>query len=181
MARTSLIAANLPSNLLPWVFRHSVWIFNRCLHDGAKQTPFEILGHRKPDMTLLRVFGAKSFIFNHTLRKDFSPRAITGFHLGVSEDSKGWVFGVPEKRMVIKSASVTFDESIFFLDDKHAHIKSIQTSNLFDDSMICEIKRQEDLIDKLLKTMNTDSTIPMTYKEAMTSRELIEWSSAIQE
>ncbi|MBW0556516.1 hypothetical protein O181_096231 [Austropuccinia psidii MF-1] len=47
--------------------------------------------------------------------------------------------------------------------------------------MICEIKRQEDLIDKSLKTMNADSTIPMTYKEAMTSRESIECSSAIQE
>ncbi|MBW0543902.1 hypothetical protein O181_083617 [Austropuccinia psidii MF-1] len=83
--------------------------------------------------------------------------------------------------MVIKSASVTFDESVSFLADKHAHIKSIQTSNLFDDSMICKIKRQEELIDKSSKTLNTDLTIPMTYREAMTSTESFEWSSAIQE
>ncbi|MBW0542700.1 hypothetical protein O181_082415, partial [Austropuccinia psidii MF-1] len=127
MARTSLIAAKMPSFLWPWAFRHSVWIFNRSLHADNDKTPFEILGKKQPNLSLLRVFGAKSFIYNHNFRKDFSPRAITGFHVGISEDSKGWLFWIPGKKEIVKSASVKFDELNFYSKPISNHeIESIQ-------------------------------------------------------
>ncbi|MBW0535343.1 hypothetical protein O181_075058 [Austropuccinia psidii MF-1] len=80
MARTSIIAAKLPSFLWPWAFYHSVWIFNHSLHFTIDKTPFELLGKKNPDQQVLRVFGAKSFLYLHTFKKDFSPRAIVAYH-----------------------------------------------------------------------------------------------------
>ncbi|MBW0493093.1 hypothetical protein O181_032808 [Austropuccinia psidii MF-1] len=128
MARTMLIASNLPTFLWPWAFRHATWIYNRSLHCDKEKTPFEILGKRKPSLELLRVFGAKSFIHNHNARKDLTSRAITGYHLGLAEDSKGWLFWVPGKKMIMKAASVKFDEDVFYLQtsDAISNLQSIQ-------------------------------------------------------
>ncbi|MBW0510631.1 hypothetical protein O181_050346, partial [Austropuccinia psidii MF-1] len=156
MARTSLLAARLPSFLWPWAFRHSVWIYNRSLHADNVKTPFEILGKKRPDMFLLRVFGAKSFLYNHKFKKDFSPRALIGYHIGISEDSKGWLFWVPGKKEIIKSASVTFDEFTFYANNKDVRqIGSIQSG--------------------------LQISIPSTYKEAIISANKTDWIQAINE
>ncbi|MBW0535398.1 hypothetical protein O181_075113 [Austropuccinia psidii MF-1] len=120
ISRTILIAANIPSTLWPFAFKHAVWIFNRTLHANSKMTPYEIVGSKKPSLHQLRVFGAKAYIFNHQLRKDLSAKGIVGFHLGVTPDSKGWLFWVPERQTVIRSASVKFDENKFFQREQYA-------------------------------------------------------------
>ncbi|MBW0548615.1 hypothetical protein O181_088330 [Austropuccinia psidii MF-1] len=136
MARTSLLAARLPSFLWPWAFCHSVWIFNRYLHADDTKTPFELLGKKCPSLDMLRVFGTKLFIYNHNFKKNFMPRATVGFHLGVSEDSKGWLFWVPGKNTIIKSASVSFDESTLYDGMVNASdVHSIQVKNIFNGSM----------------------------------------------
>ncbi|MBW0516820.1 hypothetical protein O181_056535 [Austropuccinia psidii MF-1] len=98
MARTSMIASKLLSFLWPWAFCHSVWIFNCSLHFNIDKTPFELLGKKRPDLQMLRIFGAKSFLYLHTFKKYFSPRVIVGYHMRILEDSKGWLFWVPGKK-----------------------------------------------------------------------------------
>ncbi|MBW0541624.1 hypothetical protein O181_081339 [Austropuccinia psidii MF-1] len=114
IASTSLIAAGLPEMVWPWEFKHAVWIFNQTLHANEKKTPYEIISGTKPSLALLCIFGAKSYIHNHLFRKDMSPRGIKGYHMGVAPDSKGWLFWVPSKNSIIKSASAKIDKSIFF-------------------------------------------------------------------
>ncbi|MBW0536826.1 hypothetical protein O181_076541, partial [Austropuccinia psidii MF-1] len=182
MARTSLLAAKLPSFLWPWAFRHSVWIYNRSLHADSDKTPFELLGKKRPDMLLLRVFGEKSFLYNHNFKKDFSPRALIGYHVGISEDSKGWLFWIPGKREIIKSASVTFDELTFYTNPANEHkIGSIQVRNVFDDSMINELKKQDESISNLSNQSGLQISIPATYKEAIISTNKNDWVQAINE
>ncbi|MBW0535198.1 hypothetical protein O181_074913 [Austropuccinia psidii MF-1] len=183
MSRTALISAKLPSFLWPWAFRHSVWIFNRYLHANKDNTPFELLGGKKPDLQLPQVFGAKSFLHDHNFCKDFAPRSFIGYHLGVSEDSKGWLFWVPENKTVLKSASVTFDESVFYSGGipQHQHIHSIQVQNLFDKSMIHELRDQDDVVWTANANSAVDITIPSTYREAMVSVNKVEWTKAIIE
>ncbi|MBW0494711.1 hypothetical protein O181_034426 [Austropuccinia psidii MF-1] len=182
MARTSLIAAKMPSFLWPWAFRHSVWIFNHSLHADNDKTPFEILGKKRPDLSLLWVFGAKSFIYNHNFRKDFSPRAITGYHVGISEDSKGWLFWIPGKKEIVKSASVKFDELKFYSKPVSNHeIKSIQVHNLFDISMIEELQKQDDSIVDLSNHSGLQLSIPENYKEEIISSNKNDWLRAINE
>ncbi|MBW0544541.1 hypothetical protein O181_084256 [Austropuccinia psidii MF-1] len=157
MARTCLLAANLPAFLWPWAFRHSVWIFNRYLHADDKVTPFEILGKKCPSLDLLRVFGAKSFIYEHNFRKDFSARATIGYHVGISEDSKGWLFWVPNKKTIVKSASVVFDEDTYYVSD----IRQRASINLLQNGL--------------------EISIPSTYCEAMISDNKDFWAQAINE
>ncbi|MBW0538413.1 hypothetical protein O181_078128 [Austropuccinia psidii MF-1] len=90
MARTMLNASKLPPFLWPWAYRHAVWIFNQSLHTNDDKTPFELLGGKKLSLDLLQVFGATSFVYNHNFKKDLSAGEITGYHLGIAEDSKGW-------------------------------------------------------------------------------------------
>ncbi|MBW0536179.1 hypothetical protein O181_075894, partial [Austropuccinia psidii MF-1] len=182
MARTSLIAARLPSFLWPWAFRHSVWIFNHYLHVDINRTPFEILGKRRPDLSLLRVFGAKSYLYNHNFKKDFSPRATVGYHMGVSEDSKGWLFWIPAKENIVKSASVSFDELTFYDGVLvNSNINVIQVQDVFDDSMVKELDKQDELIPQILNHNALQVSIPSTYKEAIILGNKDEWIGAINE
>ncbi|MBW0538221.1 hypothetical protein O181_077936, partial [Austropuccinia psidii MF-1] len=183
IARMMLISSNLPSMLWPWAFWHAAWIFNRSLHCDEEKTPFEILGNKKPSLDLLRVFGAKSFIHNHTSRKDLSSRAITGYHLGLAEDSKGWLFWVPGKRTVVRAASATFDENSFYHSDINgeSRLQSIQANSLFDRSMINEIKKQDELTHSMTKGSDPANILPTTYRAVMSSPEKNEWLGAIEE
>ncbi|MBW0529660.1 hypothetical protein O181_069375 [Austropuccinia psidii MF-1] len=88
IAKASLIAANLPTSLCAYAFRHAAWIFNRTLQSDSKITPYEIVGSRKPSLFQLKVFGVKAFIFNHQAKKDLGAKTIIGYHLGIMEDSK---------------------------------------------------------------------------------------------
>ncbi|MBW0511956.1 hypothetical protein O181_051671 [Austropuccinia psidii MF-1] len=146
IARTSLIAAGLPATVWPWAFKHAVWIFNQTLHADKKKTPYEIILGTKPSLVLLHIFGAKSYIHNHLFRKDMSPRGIKGYHMGVAPDLKGWLFWVPSKNSIIKSASAKIDESIFY---KKSNISTIQAMHIFDDSMIKEIALQDRMVSYL--------------------------------
>ncbi|MBW0547306.1 hypothetical protein O181_087021 [Austropuccinia psidii MF-1] len=180
IARTSLIAANLPSSLWTYAFRHAVWIFNRTLHSDSKRTPYQLVGSHKPSMIQLRVFGAKAFIFNHQAKKDLGQRGFVGYHLGISQDSKGWLFWLPERGTVIRLASVKFDEDTFF-QPKQSVLSSIQINNIFDDSMIKQINLQDSFISELNSLNDLSLTMPSTYKEAMTSPQAVLWKQAIND
>ncbi|MBW0480340.1 hypothetical protein O181_020055 [Austropuccinia psidii MF-1] len=183
MARTSLIAANLLISLWPYTFRHAAWIFNRTLHSNSKVTPYEIVGSKKPSLLQLRVFGVKAFIFNHQAKKDLGAKSVIGYHLGVMEDSKGWLFWVPEQGTVVRSASVKFDKDSYFNQTSPTHhtISKIQVDNLFDGSMIGQLNKQDSVISALNSSSDLTATLPTTYDEAMSSAQAKEWKKAMSE
>ncbi|MBW0476476.1 hypothetical protein O181_016191 [Austropuccinia psidii MF-1] len=183
IARTSLIAANLPTSPWPYEFGHAAWIFNRTLHSNRKITPYEILGSRKPSLVQLRVFGIKAFIFNHQERKDLGAKMVIGYHLGIMEDSKGWLFWVPERGTVVQSASVKFDKDSYFNPKSTTHhmIFKIQVDNPFYGSMIGQLNKQDSVISALNSSSNPTMVLPMTYDKAMSSLQAKEWKKAIEE
>ncbi|MBW0544492.1 hypothetical protein O181_084207 [Austropuccinia psidii MF-1] len=162
MARPMLHASNLPTYLWPWEFPHAAWIFNCTLHTNNTRTPFELLGKRKPSLQMLRVFGATSFIHDHNFKKNLLAKAVTGYHLGIAEYSKGWIFWIPQKKIVARSASAKFDERLFYRPDAN-QIKSIQVHNLFDKLMIDEIINQDKLITEISSTTNLNVMLPTKY------------------
>ncbi|MBW0543150.1 hypothetical protein O181_082865 [Austropuccinia psidii MF-1] len=180
MARTMLHASNLPVYLWPWAFWHAAWIFNCTLHTDSTKTPFELLGKRKPSLQMWQVFGANSFIHDHNFKKNLSAREVTGYHLGIAEDSKGWIFWIPQKKIIARSASAKFDEQSFYRQETN-QVQSIQVHNLFDKSMINEITNQDKLITEISSTTNLDIVLPTTYWEAIHSNERNEWIAAIND
>ncbi|MBW0542359.1 hypothetical protein O181_082074 [Austropuccinia psidii MF-1] len=181
IARTILIASQLPRELWPYAFRHAVWIFNRVLHADGVATPYEIIAKRKPSLAPLRVFGAKGYIYDHLFRKDLSERATVGYHLGEAPDSKGWLFWVPEGAKIVKGASVKFDEACFWRKESGdaACSMSIQVSNVFDTSMIRIVDKQDKFVDSINVSFDPINAAPINYKMALSSAEAPDWNIAI--
>ncbi|MBW0552905.1 hypothetical protein O181_092620 [Austropuccinia psidii MF-1] len=115
------IAANLPTSLWLYAFRHAAWIFNHTLHSNGKITPYEIMGSKKVSLVQLRAFGVKAFILNSQVKKDLGAKMVSGYHLGIMEDSKGWLFWVPEQGTVVHSASIKSDEDSYFNPKSTTH------------------------------------------------------------
>ncbi|MBW0462605.1 hypothetical protein O181_002320 [Austropuccinia psidii MF-1] len=152
------------------------------LHADSTKTPYEIVIGFKPMISLLKTFGAKAYLFNPLHRKDLSPRGIVGYHMGISPDSKGWVFWIPEKgNFFMRSASVKFDENSFYDALKNQIISSIQASNLFDHSMMTEIETQDSLICSLNNSSDLCNIIPTSLKEISSSPDKLLWEQAMNE
>ncbi|MBW0553543.1 hypothetical protein O181_093258 [Austropuccinia psidii MF-1] len=183
MARTSLLAANLPHNLWPYAFKHAVWIFNRTLHADIKLTPYETVGKRKPSLLDLRVFGSKSYIFNHSSLKNISAKGSVGYHLGITPDSKGWLFWIPDRKTVIFSASVRFDKETPYMDDSRENFKlaNMQVDDVFDVSMIKQIELQDSFVSEINSHHDIVDIVPISYNDALISAELDGWKQAIDE
>ncbi|MBW0580557.1 hypothetical protein O181_120272 [Austropuccinia psidii MF-1] len=129
---------------------------------------------------MLRIFGVMSFIHDHTFKKDFSGREITGYHLGISEDSKGWLFWVPGKRTIVRLASVKFDENTFY-KPRDTHVQSIQVTDLFDEYMVKEINNQDKLITTISKETDPEVVLPNSYHEAIKSANRNQWIKAMKD
>ncbi|MBW0506038.1 hypothetical protein O181_045753 [Austropuccinia psidii MF-1] len=129
---------------------------------------------------MLRVFGATSFIHDHNFKKNLLAKEMTGYHLGIAEDLKGWIFWIPQKKIVARSASAKFDEQLFYRPDSN-QIKSIQVHNLLDKSMIDEIISQDKLITEISSATNLNVMLPTTYQEAIKLNERDEWIGAIND
>ncbi|MBW0487968.1 hypothetical protein O181_027683 [Austropuccinia psidii MF-1] len=55
--RSMLLHAKLPTSFWTYAFRKAAWVFNRVLHAEQVKTPYELVIDKKPDLSLLRVFG----------------------------------------------------------------------------------------------------------------------------
>ncbi|MBW0540987.1 hypothetical protein O181_080702 [Austropuccinia psidii MF-1] len=151
--------------------------------ERTNRTISEMARKKRPSLELLRVFGAKSFIYEHNFKKDFSARALVGYHMGVSEDSKGWLFWVPTKKLIVKSASVVFDEDSYYPNhlQQNANVNLLQVRDIFDSSMVNEINKQDQSTAHISDTNGLEISIPSTYREAMVSDNKIFWTKAIDE
>ncbi|MBW0481226.1 hypothetical protein O181_020941 [Austropuccinia psidii MF-1] len=129
---------------------------------------------------MLQVFGVTSFIHDHTFKKDFFEREITGYHLGIAEDFKGLLFCIPGKKRITRSESVKFDENTFY-NSKHHNVQSIQVYDLFKESMINKINHQDKLITAIFKETYQAIMLPTTYHEAINSRDKDQWIEAIED
>ncbi|MBW0520929.1 hypothetical protein O181_060644 [Austropuccinia psidii MF-1] len=144
--RLMMIRANLPPTFWTYTLRQAAWVFNRALHAKDNITPYEAVIKQKPSLSLLCVFGFKAFIHNMTQQKDLTAKATEVIHLGVVQDSQGWVFFDQAARRLVRGALVIFREDMFPQINKAGGIKlkTIKLKNLFDNSLICKMKEQDE-------------------------------------
>ncbi|MBW0575580.1 hypothetical protein O181_115295 [Austropuccinia psidii MF-1] len=183
MVRTPLLAENLPNNLWPYEFKHAVWIFNRTLHSNSKLNPYEIVGKRKPSLLALRVFGAKSYIFNHSSLKNISAKGFSGYNLGIAPESKGWLFWISDRNTVIHSARIRFDKGTPYIADSRENVKlaNIKLDDVFDALMIRKIEIQDSFVSEINSHHDIMDIITMSYDDVLIYTELDVWKQAIDE
>ncbi|CAI7778465.1 unnamed protein product [Closterium sp. NIES-54] len=121
-ARGLLIEAGLPDYFWPDAVRSACVAKNRALnHVGAdKWVPYvECIG-RKPKVDMLRVFGCMcmALVPKHLRHNKLGAKAIWAVHLGMAQNSKGWLLWDPFTKKFLVSRDYKFMENLMYKDWK---------------------------------------------------------------
>ncbi|CAI7889037.1 unnamed protein product [Closterium sp. NIES-54] len=121
-ARGLLIEAGLPDYFLPDAVRSACVAKNRALtHVGAdKWVPDVQWIGRKPKVDMLRVFRCMcmALVPKHLLHNKLGAKAIWAVHLGMAQNSKGWLLWDPFTKKFLESRDCKFMENLMYKDWK---------------------------------------------------------------
>ncbi|MBW0506605.1 hypothetical protein O181_046320 [Austropuccinia psidii MF-1] len=170
-----LLQAKLPSIFWTFAFRHAAWVYNRVLHAGLDVTPYELAIKRRQSLFLLQVFGCSAMLHNMVQKKDMSPKAKKVIHLGVAQDSQGWIFYDPESKNLLQGALAVFQENDYLPHDKDMSVNKLEIQHIFDREMIDEMEGQDTLFDLIRISSCFCTGTPTTYKEAESSPQADKW------
>ncbi|CAI7734638.1 unnamed protein product [Closterium sp. NIES-53] len=120
--RGLLIEAGLPDYFWPDAVRSACVAKNRALtHVGAHKwvTYVEWIG-RKPKVDMLRVFGCMcmALVPKHLRHNKLGAKAIWAVHLGMAQNSKGWLLWDPFTKKFLVSRDCKFMENLMYKDWK---------------------------------------------------------------
>ncbi|CAI7814192.1 unnamed protein product [Closterium sp. NIES-54] len=121
-ARGLLIEAGLPDYFWPDAVRSACVAKNRALtHVGAeKWAPYVEWIGRKPKVDMLRVFGYMciALVPKHLRHNKLGAKAIWAVHLGMAQNSKGWLLWDPFTKKFLVSRDCKFMENLMYKDWK---------------------------------------------------------------
>ncbi|CAI7803652.1 unnamed protein product [Closterium sp. NIES-54] len=120
--RGLLIEAGLPDYFWPDAVRSACVAKNRALtHVGAdKWVPYVEWVGRKPKVDMLRVFGCMcmALVPKHLRHNKLGAKAIWAVHLGMAQNSKGWLLWDPFTKKFLVSRDCKFMENLMYKDWK---------------------------------------------------------------
>ncbi|CAI7741320.1 unnamed protein product [Closterium sp. NIES-53] len=119
-ARGLLIEAGLPDYFWPDAVRNACVAKNRALtHVGAdKWVPYVEWIGRKPKVDMLRVFGCMcmALVPKHLRHNKLGAKVIWAVHLGMAQNSKGWLLWDPFTKKFLVSRDCKFMENLMYKD-----------------------------------------------------------------
>ena len=97
-----LHAAGLHSGYWSYAMNHAVYLANRTLHSTIGMTPYQAMNKPQPDLSALKVFGAKCF-YKHTRtnQKDLDIPGEEGIFLGYTATEKNLYVQSIKSRQVL--------------------------------------------------------------------------------
>jgi hypothetical protein len=116
--RTMLAGAALTPKFWPYAFHHFLRLYNVTIHGANSASPFELCTGRKPDLSLLRVFGCRVYALPARPRRPskLTSDARTGIFLGFGKTLKNILYFDTETETVKSAQHVVFDEAMQDLD-----------------------------------------------------------------
>jgi hypothetical protein len=121
-ARRLRIDAKLPEDLWPECTRAAVYLMNRSPTKTLQwMTPIEMLGKLleiavpRPNLFQVKIYGCRSYarILNLPRKRKVAARALIGYLVGY-EGTNIFRVWIPQRRKVIRTRDVTFDEDKFY-------------------------------------------------------------------
>ena len=89
-------------------------VLNRSPHKSlAWRTPFELLFGRVPEISYVRVFRCRAWVFNNDKGKKWDPKSKPMILVSYETGSKAYRLWNPAMRSIVVSANVRFDENVF--------------------------------------------------------------------
>ena len=93
MVRSMLSNSNLPKFLWTGALKTVVYILNYVPTKAVSKTPFELWKNWKPSLRHMRIWGCPSEVqIYNPHEKKLDPRKLSGFFIGYTEMSKGYIF-----------------------------------------------------------------------------------------
>jgi hypothetical protein len=102
----------LPLDLWEEVMKVVLYINNRVIHQSKRSTtPFEQLFKIKPNLSHLRIFGSKAYVYNFDIsRRKLDDKAYEGIFIGYEDSSATYRILIRSSKKIIKSAHVIVNE-----------------------------------------------------------------------
>ncbi|CAI5974422.1 unnamed protein product [Closterium sp. NIES-64] len=205
-ARGLLIEAGLPDNFWPDAVRSAYMAKNRALtHVGAdKWVPYVEWIGRKPKVDMLRVFGCMCMVLVPKQRRHnkLGAKAIWAVHLGMAQNSKGWLRWDPFTKNFMVSRDCKFMENFMYKDWKAENeakigvrFGEVKSSGLEHVELPLELSsgstttRQSSLVNGGEEAKDAEEEEeevqqmpgePATLKEALESSDAEEWKKAME-
>lgn len=117
--RAMLAGAQLPPKFWPYAFHHYLRLYNVTVHGSASASPITICTGKKPDLSLLRVFGCRVYALPSRphrpakLQHDARP----GIFLGYSRTMRDALYFDSTTKHVLDTQHIAFDEAMNDLAD----------------------------------------------------------------
>ena len=112
MARCMMTSAKAPTFLWGEATAYSTFIRNRIPTGKSTQSPYEIIKKRKPDVSLIRIFGSKVYFhIPDVKRKKLDAKCKEGVLVGFCELTKAYRVFIPATGKVEVSLNVLIDET----------------------------------------------------------------------
>jgi len=129
-ARSMLLASGLPTRFWEYSVRYATWLTNRLPTSAlpGDGIPYTILEGKPPSLAMAKVFGSLAHVLvdmgkRKKKKLKFSPRSQWGVFLGISPESKGWLFYLPLSGEIgYLSRDAFFHESLGYHDYQARHL-----------------------------------------------------------
>lgn len=112
MARTLLASSKLPNRFWNFAYLTAAYLHNRLPNSVNRDaTPYEVFHTRKPNLDILRSFGATAFVHVHHGQRaagKLEDRARQCVMIGYVDGGKGWLFYDEKSKTVFPSAIARF-------------------------------------------------------------------------
>lgn len=131
MARCLLISANLDKRFWPYAVMTATYIRNRCYNSCIKQTPYQALTQKKPNISNMAIFGTECFAYTQNKAK-LDARCERGIFFGYDKGSPAYLVYFPESGKIAKIRNVKFTNKFSSESNEHDHDKHESNDQFFD-------------------------------------------------
>ena len=115
-AQCMLADSGLPRSLWGEAVRTANYLRNRSPVKGKPKTPWELFYSKMPDVSMLRVWGAKAYVHVPSeLRRKLDFKSEVGYMVGYAANSKGW-------RIWAGGDAITISRDVYFDERKTAAV-----------------------------------------------------------
>ncbi|MCR4790616.1 MAG: DDE-type integrase/transposase/recombinase, partial [Treponemataceae bacterium] len=205
MVRSMMCFTNLPISFWGHALETAALVLNRVPSKSVSRTPYEIWKGKKPNLKYLKIWGCHAYVkrnFGHKL----SARSDKCIFVGYPKDSLGYIFYNPTEQKVFVARHATFLEKEFFLEkgkDRKIELDEVQDlqgeihNNPQPDVLMEEVQplhttllRRSERVRNAPKKYGfiiendeayiIDNDDPLTYSEAIKSRNSDRWLDAMK-
>lgn len=119
MTKCMLDRAGMDKSYWSYAMKAAFHVKNICIHSSHGKTPHEQFFSEKPDVSGIRVFGCKVYVFvEQRFRKKLDSTAVEGVFLGYDPYCLAYLVGLPNDSKagfrILQTRNVKFDEEAFF-------------------------------------------------------------------